>query len=117
MSQMAPPIYLDYNGTTPMDPHVIEAMEPFLETEFGNPSPHADRSRDFWVAAPVKSYLQAAAPNPITMPLRELPVLIVQRETISSQAGLSTRQFWKYAAFWKVLDLKQPICRLMSRAL
>jgi cysteine desulfurase len=38
MSPMALPIYLDYNGTTPMDPHVIEAMEPFLETEFGNPS-------------------------------------------------------------------------------
>jgi cysteine desulfurase len=38
MSQMAPPIYLDYNGTTPIDAHVIEAMEPFLETEFGNPS-------------------------------------------------------------------------------
>ena len=38
MSPMAPPIYLDYNGTTPMDPHVIEAMEPFWETEFGNPS-------------------------------------------------------------------------------
>jgi cysteine desulfurase len=35
---MALPIYLDYNGTTPMDPQVIEAMEPFLETEFGNPS-------------------------------------------------------------------------------
>ncbi len=35
---MAPPIYLDYNGTTPMDPQVIEAMGPFLETEFGNPS-------------------------------------------------------------------------------
>ena len=35
---MAPPIYLDYNGTTPLDPHVIEAMAPFLETEFGNPS-------------------------------------------------------------------------------
>lgn len=38
ISQMAPPIYLDYNGTTPMDPQVIEAMGPFLETEFGNPS-------------------------------------------------------------------------------
>jgi cysteine desulfurase len=38
MSQMAPPIYLDYNGTTPIDAQVIEAMEPFLETEFGNPS-------------------------------------------------------------------------------
>ena len=35
---MASPIYLDYNGTTPMDPHVVAAIEPFLETEFGNPS-------------------------------------------------------------------------------
>ena len=32
------PIYLDYNGTTPHAPEVIEAMRPFLETEFGNPS-------------------------------------------------------------------------------
>ncbi|MCG6893203.1 MAG: cysteine desulfurase [Desulfobacteraceae bacterium] len=32
------PIYLDYNGTTPHDPEVIEAMRPFFETEFGNPS-------------------------------------------------------------------------------
>jgi cysteine desulfurase len=35
---MIRPIYLDYNGTTPHDPEVIEAMRPFLETEFGNPS-------------------------------------------------------------------------------
>ncbi|MBT7697257.1 MAG: cysteine desulfurase [Desulfobacterales bacterium] len=35
---MPRPIYLDYNGTTPHDPEVIEAMRPFLETEFGNPS-------------------------------------------------------------------------------
>ena len=35
---MIKPIYLDYNGTTPHDPEVIEAMRPFLETEFGNPS-------------------------------------------------------------------------------
>ncbi len=35
---MKPPIYLDYNGTTPHDPEVIEAMRPFFETEFGNPS-------------------------------------------------------------------------------
>ena len=32
------PIYLDYNATTPHDPEVIEAMRPFLEEEFGNPS-------------------------------------------------------------------------------
>ena len=32
------PIYLDYNATTPLDPAVIEAMRPYLETHFGNPS-------------------------------------------------------------------------------
>lgn len=35
---MAQPIYLDYNGTTPHAPEVIDAMRPFLETAFGNPS-------------------------------------------------------------------------------
>jgi cysteine desulfurase len=35
---MSNPIYLDYNGTTPHDPEVVEAMMPFLHTEFGNPS-------------------------------------------------------------------------------
>lgn len=32
------PIYLDYNATTPMDPRVVEAMRPCLESVFGNPS-------------------------------------------------------------------------------
>src|SRR3989304_3881855 len=31
-------IYLDYNATTPVDPRVREAMQPYLETVFGNPS-------------------------------------------------------------------------------
>lgn len=35
---MSKPIYLDYNATTPHAPEVIEAMRPFLEEEFGNPS-------------------------------------------------------------------------------
>lgn len=35
---MTKPIYLDYNGTTPHAPEVVEAMRPFLEHEFGNPS-------------------------------------------------------------------------------
>jgi cysteine desulfurase len=31
-------IYLDHNATTPIDPAVLEAMLPFLQAEFGNPS-------------------------------------------------------------------------------
>jgi cysteine desulfurase len=31
-------IYLDYNATTPLDPRVAEAMRPYLEQYYGNPS-------------------------------------------------------------------------------
>lgn len=32
------PIYLDHNGTTPVDPRVLEAALPYLSQHFGNPS-------------------------------------------------------------------------------
>jgi cysteine desulfurase len=32
------PVYLDHNATTPLDPRVLEAMLPYLGSEFGNPS-------------------------------------------------------------------------------
>jgi cysteine desulfurase len=34
----AKPVYLDNNGTTPVDPAVLTAMLPYLGDEFGNPS-------------------------------------------------------------------------------
>lgn len=38
MDELRRPIYLDYNATTPHAPEVIEAMRPYLEKYFGNPS-------------------------------------------------------------------------------
>ena len=32
------PIYLDYNATTPIAPEVVDAMLPYLQEHFGNPS-------------------------------------------------------------------------------
>jgi cysteine desulfurase len=38
MNELENPIYLDHNATTPVHPSVLEAMLPYLETHFGNPS-------------------------------------------------------------------------------
>jgi len=51
---MGKPIYLDYNATTPHDPEVIDAMRPFLEKEFGNPS-----SSHWYGTMPKKAVMEA----------------------------------------------------------
>jgi cysteine desulfurase len=38
MSTTKRPIYLDYAATTPLLPEALEAMRPYLEADFGNPS-------------------------------------------------------------------------------
>ncbi len=35
---MTDPIYLDHNATTPVAPEVFDALAPWLQTQFGNPS-------------------------------------------------------------------------------
>ncbi len=35
---MSAPVYLDYNATTPVEPEVADAIEPYLREHFGNPS-------------------------------------------------------------------------------
>src|SRR4051812_734208 len=49
-----PPVYLDYNASTPLDPAVAAAMRPLLETAFGNPS------SGHWAGAAAKSALEHA---------------------------------------------------------
>jgi len=49
-----PPIYLDYNASTPIDPAVAAAMRPFLEVAFGNPS------SGHWASIPAKAALEKA---------------------------------------------------------
>ncbi|TJV47971.1 MAG: cysteine desulfurase [Mesorhizobium sp.] len=47
-------IYLDYNASTPIDPAVTTAMQPFLDEAFGNPS------SGHWASAPAKAALEHA---------------------------------------------------------
>jgi cysteine desulfurase len=42
---MFAPVYLDHNATTPLDPRVLEAMQPFLREQFGNASSRHDYGR------------------------------------------------------------------------
>ncbi|QFZ92339.2 cysteine desulfurase family protein [Synechococcus elongatus] len=37
------PIYLDYHATTPVDPRVVTAMQPFWSEQFGNPASRSHR--------------------------------------------------------------------------
>jgi cysteine desulfurase len=47
-------IYLDYNASTPIDPAVTEAMRPFLDEAFGNPS------SGHWASTAAKTALEQA---------------------------------------------------------
>jgi len=54
MTATTRPIYLDYNASTPVDPAVAEAMRPFFDGAFGNPS------SGHWASAPAKAALDRA---------------------------------------------------------
>jgi cysteine desulfurase len=47
-------LYLDYNASTPIDPMVVAAMQPFLEDHYGNPS------SGHWASIEAKAALDVA---------------------------------------------------------
>jgi len=49
-----PRIYLDFNASTPIAPEVLEAMRPFIEGHFGNPSSL------HWAGAPAREAVECA---------------------------------------------------------
>jgi cysteine desulfurase len=53
-------IYLDHNATTPIDPGVIDAMEPYLREIFGNPSSVEHEDGHLAARAVATSRLQVA---------------------------------------------------------
>ena len=57
-----PPIYLDYHATTPLDPAVGDAMQPWWEEGFGNP-----HSGDHWFGWQAHQAVEAARDNIATL--------------------------------------------------
>ncbi|TKB09288.1 cysteine desulfurase family protein [Desulforhopalus sp. IMCC35007] len=84
---MALPIYLDYNGTTPHAPEVIEAMLPFLKSEFGNPS-----SSHWFGIAPKRAVMGARTQVAELLGCMTGEVLFTSGGTESNNQAL--RSFW-----------------------
>ncbi|MBS1139738.1 MAG: Aminotransferase, class [Proteobacteria bacterium] len=57
------PIYLDHNATTPLDPAVLEAMLPWLESQYGNASSRHEYGRQARQAIDEARQKVAAAVN------------------------------------------------------
>ena len=80
---MQKPIYLDYNATTPHSPEVIEAMRPFLEDEFGNPS-----SSHLYGNTPQSAVVEARRQVAALLNCRPLEIIFTSGGTESNNQAL-----------------------------
>jgi cysteine desulfurase len=76
-------IYLDYNATTPLDPRVLDAMDPYLRSVFGNP---ASRHRIGEIAATAVD--QARAEVATLLGARDREVVFTSGATESDNLAL-----------------------------
>ncbi|MGZ3745408.1 MAG: cysteine desulfurase family protein [Pseudobdellovibrionaceae bacterium] len=74
------PIYLDYNATTPVDPQVFAAMEPYFRTHFGNPSSFAHQ----WGWAAQKALEKARSQVAALMGAKSLEITFTSGATESN---------------------------------
>ena len=74
-------VYLDYAATTPTDPEVIKAMEPYFFDKFGNPSSiHSfgqEGKKAIEDARETLASFLGANPEEIILPLGELNLIIL----------------------------------------
>ncbi len=86
---MPPRIYFDNAATTPPDPRVLEAMQPYLETSWGNPSSLHDEGR------------QAAKRS--RPPESKWPICSARSPTRSSSPPAAPRRTtWRFKACWRL---------------
>jgi len=113
---MALPIYLDYNGTTPHAPEVIEAMRPFLETDFGNPS-----SGHWYGIGPKKGVITARAQVAGILGCAPAQVLFTSGGTESNNQALKSIAGSRYAKGTHLItsSIEHPaileVCGFMER--
>lgn len=112
---MARPIYLDYNGTTPHAPEVIDAMRPFLETEFGNPS-----SNHWYGIKPKKAVMAARAQVAGILGCMTSEVLFTSGGTESNNHAIKSIAGARYAKGCHIItsSIEHPaileVCRFME---
>jgi cysteine desulfurase len=112
---MTLPIYLDYNGTTPHAPEVITAMQPFLETHFGNPS-----SGHWYGIAPKKGVMAARERVAAILGCRAAEVLFTSGGTESNNQALKSIAGARYArgTHFITSSIEHPaileVCRFME---
>lgn len=113
---MIKPIYLDYNGTTPHAPEVIDAMRPFLETEFGNPS-----SAHWYGIAPKKAVEKARRQVAVILACEADEVIFTSGGTESNNQALKSIAGSRYARGTHIITsaVEHPaileVCRFMER--
>lgn len=112
---MTRPIYLDYNGTTPHAPEVIDAMRPFLETEFGNPS-----SNHWYGIKPKKAVMAARAQVAGALGCMTSEVIFTSGGTESNNHAIKSIAGARYAKGCNIItsSIEHPaileVCRFME---